>query len=164
MISYQPNPDEWDKGARYLACIIYQNSPDGPVSRELRLDGVGAATPVELDVGVCLNDELPVDCDDPHQVEIFAVDEYEAPDDDVFPGVGAWEDLTEACTERFEVFEVADGPAEVEPFMMTDMYFGWDNGLRTYYCVAQATEDGLGVSTVGSMTGDWDLAPDQLDT
>lgn len=165
MITYQPNPDEWEKGARYISCVVYRDGDDAPVQVDRRLQGMGATIPVVLAPGDCLAGTWVVDCDDPHDAEITSVETYDAALDADYPDlVDLYDELGETCESVLDGYGATDGPAELNVWVVTDIPLGWATGVRSYHCAVYPTIDDVAVSTVGSVREDWEIAPDQVDT
>jgi hypothetical protein len=162
MVQYLPDPDEWDRGARYIACVIYLQDEDGRVRVESRLEGAGKEHPIDLEPGVCLLAGIPVPCADPHGYEVMSVHTYEAGADAEYPDLEeAFDAMEDVCEADFEQFGATEGDElEVTSGVITDLPHGWSAGVRTYYCVAYAVDaDDWLVEITGELTGEWEEAP-----
>jgi hypothetical protein len=152
LVTYMPDEDEWNRGDRYLACVVQRNGADGPllVSGLLseRTDLVWAP-----EVGDCLDRSFApeaVDCGRPHGYQYLGdatVAFNEWPDD----GASAFQD---ACTALLGD-SVREGPATVEVFATGLYAYAFEMGDRTVQCMAFATQDGLLVDVAGSFGDVW---------
>ncbi|MCP3995139.1 MAG: hypothetical protein GY722_08750, partial [bacterium] len=164
LVSYLPTADEWERGARYVACVIYLEDAAGPLTLDSRFDTSTADTNVTRAEGDCLAGMFKVPCTDPHNAEVTAVGEYDAPQDAEYPDFAdVFDDLDGICEVALDEYEPTDGDAEVQSFALSDMALAWDAGVRRYYCVGATLDDGWPIDTIGSLEGDWEIAPEQFD-
>ncbi len=165
LVQYRPDENEWNRGARYVACVIYLEDGDGPQTLETRFDVSAADTSVTFAVGDCLANTVPVPCSEPHDAEVTAVNQYDAPLDAEYPDFAeVWEDMDEVCSTALDDYGVTEGEYEIESGALSDMSLGWDAGIRRYLCVAGATaDDGWPIDVVGSLLDEWEMAPNQFD-
>ena len=152
LVTYMPDEDEWDRGDRYLACVVQIETTEGPL-----LFSGAMADRTDLmwnpEVGTCLDvsfASVAVECSARHGYQYLG--EAEVTFDDWPPdGPRAFED---ACVDLIGEF-VLDGPADVEVFATGLFPFAFEEGDRTVRCMAFAIEDGLLVEVVGSFDGSW---------
>ena len=160
LIRYLPDVDEWAKGARYLACVVYVTNQDGRVELTGRIDGKSPEFSIALDVGVCLFGKFPVACQDPHTGEIIAA--FELPDgpEAPRPETRALEELiTDQCDAALASVNLGEGPGRVDVFDLTDIFTAWEFGARRYFCLAFVLgEDGFRLDITGTFEGGWEEA------
>ena len=166
LIRYLPDEEEWDKGSRYLACVVYLTGPSGSEQVNGRIDGTDPALLFDLEVGICVFDFYPVDCDDPHNGEIFLVGELpDGPNaprqaDAVLDGR-----LVDACGSAFGTFRagVGEGPGVLDFRAFSDASVAWELGIRTYYCLAGAFDpSGFLLEITGTFAGGWEEAAERV--
>ncbi len=152
LITYMPDNDEWDRGDRYLACVVQIDGIDGLVLFEgpmiERSDLVW-----NPGTGDCLDQSLAaetVDCASPHPYQYIG-DATVA--HDVWPDDGG-ASFQDACTEALESF-VVDGPVRVDVFATGLFPYGFEQGDRTVQCFAFAVEEQLVVDVAGSFDEVW---------
>jgi hypothetical protein len=166
LIRYLPDPAEWAKGARYLACVVFVAGPDGPRTVDQRIDGDDAALAFALDVGTCLSDLVAVACTEPHDREIIGL--FDLPDGPEAPPPAATElsgTMIDRCAEAFADFELGTGPGDVRVFDVTDMFTFWEFGVRRFYCVAGAFEPfGGALEITGTFGERWREAAERVTT
>lgn len=152
LITYMPDPDEWDRGDRYLACVVQIETIEGPLlfvgpmSERIDLDWNPVAE-------ACLDRSFApesVDCGRPHGYQYLGdarvtVDEWPA------DGTAAFQD---ACADLVEEF-VRTGPARVDVFATGLFPYAFELGDRSVQCLAFAIEDGLLVDVAGSFGEVW---------
>jgi hypothetical protein len=151
MITYMPDEDEWDRGDRYLACVVEVNTNDGP---QLTVGHIADAQDIDWSPkqGDCFLPAAapdPVPCSQAHASEFIGevtIELEEWPDDpaDVF---------AEICSPLVEA--LPEGPATIDVFAAGMYPFAFENGERRIRCFAFAVVDGLFVEVVGSFTGVW---------
>jgi len=164
MIRYMPDTAEWDSGSRYLACLVFLADADGPASTQTRLQNAGPENLVEIEVGTCLSINLPVPCSDPHDAEVLSSGVYDSTSDEPPDYETLVEELGEICDAALETYGPSEGEAEITSSLISDMLFGWDAGIRDYYCVGGAVdEDDFTLAIVGELQGSWKVAPEQFD-
>lgn len=152
LITYMPDEGEWDRGDRYLACIVQLETIAGPLlfagDMADRTDLVwGPAIGACLDVSFA---PVEVECSVPHGYQYLGQAEVIF---DVWPpgGPRAFE---ESCSDLVDAF-VRDGPAAVEVFAEGLYPFAFEEGDRTVRCMAFVREEGLLVEVIGSFDGLW---------
>lgn len=166
VVTYLPDVDEWERGSRYTACVIYLEDADGKVPVFTRFDGAGSVNLLDIDVSTCLLTSFPVPCSDPHTFEVLSIETYDAPPDAEYPDIGLlYDEVAEVCDAELEAFGASEGEFDLVAFALTDMPLGWDSGVRDFLCAAYAIdEDDYPVDIVGELTGTWEAAPTQVDT
>jgi hypothetical protein len=151
LVTYMPDEDEWNRGDRYLACVVIIDRNDGrqmfsgPMADRDDLD-------FTVEVGACLLDSLPADtveCSSPHIYEYVGIgtvkaDVWPAPDSTVFD---------EACLAFLDTLEGGPGTLEVFPIGLGP--YAFENGDRAVRCMAFATVDGFLVDVIGRFDGAW---------
>jgi hypothetical protein len=164
MIRYLPDRDEWEKGSRYFACIVFISGPDGRIGVEGRIDGHDPQLAFGLDVGTCLFSLFPVECEDPHNGEVIAVFDFPHAPDAPMPDADDLQDLIdEQCASAFADFVLGSGPGTVEIFDITGLFGAWEFGVRRYYCMAVAFGDGgLRLDVTGTFAGGWEEAEERV--
>lgn len=151
LVTYMPDEDEWDRGDRYLACVVIIDRNDGKqlfTGAMADLDDLVFEPPVEA----CLLDSLPadtVDCATAHIYQYVGDATIDAegwpdPDDAVFD---------DACASLIEVLN--EGPAELAVFAVGLGPYAFDTGDRTVRCMAYATVEGFIVDVLGGFDGPW---------
>ena len=164
LIRYLPDEDEWAKGARYFACVVYVGGSAGRRTIRDRIDGSDPAISFSLEVGTCLTDLFVVECDAPHDREIVAM--FDLPDGPgaPFPDERAVRStMVEMCNQAFEEFDLGDGPGQVRVFDLTDLFTFWDSGVRRYYCIAIAFgTGGRALEIIGTFAGGWEEAAERV--
>ena len=93
-----------------------------------------------------------VGCDQPHEVEVFAVVEIDDPDGSRFPGNDAlYEDGMDRCLPRFAGYV---GTSYEESVYWVDAWTpveeGWDRGDREVLCVIYEVTDDFDIKTTSS--------------
>ncbi|MCL1599484.1 MAG: septum formation family protein [Actinomycetia bacterium] len=151
LITYMPDEAEWNRGDRYLACVVLIERNDG---RELFTGAMADLADLawQPEVSSCILGGLPadtVDCGTTHayqylgDVEIVA-DTWPDPGDDTFD---------QACRPLLD--GLSPGPAELEVFPAGLGAYAFEQGDRTVQCMAYAVADGFLVETVGSFDDHW---------
>lgn len=154
MITYMPDVDEWDRGDRYLACLVYIEDTGGSdllFTGNMRdLDDLD----VSLEPGTCTghSGKFLVPCGAAHPYQYlgsveYTEDSYGLISDDLEV---ACEDLGDGLTEATEpVLELAVIGFDPGPYQFTQ-------GYRTIHCYAAVfhDEDGI-VDVTGSFSGTW---------
>lgn len=103
----------------------------------------GAQSVFSLPVGTCFDDQedadeissVPaVDCDEPHDNEVFALIEYT--DTDVYPGADEMRAIgTELCIDQFEDYVGIDYPTStLDVFSIYPTEASWSDGDRELVC------------------------------
>ncbi len=151
MITYMPDEDEWDRGDRYLACVVELNTNDGP---QLTVGHISDAPdlkwgPEQGDCFLAAAAPDPVPCAQAHASEFIG---------EVVTTLGEWPDdpadvFAEACSPLVEA--IPDGPATIDVFAAGIYPFAFENGERHIRCYAFAVVDGQFAEVVGSFTGVW---------
>lgn len=152
LITYMPDEDEWDRGDRYLACVVQITGTDGPLLTSGHMSD-RADLEWAPEVGDCLDRSFApeaIDCGRPHGYQYLGnatVGFSQWPDD----GTAAFQDVCTALLAE----GVREGPATVEAFA-TGLYpYAFEQGDRIVQCMAFATEDGLLVDVAGSFSDVW---------
>jgi hypothetical protein len=163
MISYVPDPDEWQRGSRYFACVVYQEDGEGLVTTRGRFTKATSEDLVEIEPSTCLIGSTPVPCADPHSSEVLSVGTYEAADNAPAPDFEAvWDDLDGVCATALDAYGHTEGELDVDSGFLSDMPYGWENGVRSYYCIGYAVDgDGRETDITGSLRSAWKVAPEQ---
>jgi hypothetical protein len=152
LITYMPDEDEWNRGDRYLACVVQLETVEGV---EL------VAGPIADTPDLAWNPE-PGACFDrtfaPEEVECSSVHGYQYVGDadvsfDEWPaeGTSAFQD---ACSDLVDEF-VQPGPTKVEVFATGLFPYAFEQGDRNVRCMAFALENGLLVDVAGSFGDVW---------
>ncbi|MCL1601515.1 MAG: septum formation family protein [Actinomycetia bacterium] len=152
LITYMPDEDEWDRGDRYLACVVQLDSLDGIVlmagPMAVRDDLDWALEPED-----CLDASFApeaVECARPHGYQYLgdatvSVEEW--------PGADSAA-LNDVCIPLLDSF-VTPGPVDVDVFA-TGLYpYAFELGDRTVRCMAFAIEEGFLADVAGSFGGVW---------
>jgi putative regulator of septum formation len=134
---------------------------DAPLPAASVADEGEATSVFDLDVGQCYNTPTEtdvtevnvVDCDDPHQYEIYALPRHPAGPDEDFPGeeeIGAFSD--EACLgAAFEDYVGVDyQSSELLAFSLQPSAQTWAIGDREFICSAYLEGEDLEGSVAGS--------------
>lgn len=150
-ITYMPDEDEWDRGDRYLACVVEVNTNDGP---QLTAGPISDAqtlewSPEQGDCFLAAAASDPVPCSQAHASEFIG---------EVVTTLKKWPDdpadvFAEACSLLVEALPA--GPAEIDVFAAGLYPFAFENGERRIRCYAFAVVDGQFAEVVGSFTGVW---------
>jgi hypothetical protein len=151
LVTYMPDEDEWDRGDRYLACVVIIERNEG---RQVFSGGMADRDDLDFtpDVSACLLDSLPADtigCSSPHVYQYIGdatvhADTWPDPDSTVFD---------EACLALLDTLEGGPGTLEVFPIGLGP--FAFENGDRTVRCMAFATVEGFLVDVLGGFDGVW---------
>ncbi|MEN8240254.1 MAG: septum formation family protein [Actinomycetota bacterium] len=156
LITYMPDADEWDRGDRYLACVVQIETPDG-----LALTAGPMADRDDLrwdpEPGECFDlsvSSYSVDCGQVHSYQYIGdadvtFEEWPPEGSTAFDGV---------CDDLRDDF-AQPGPAPVEVFAM-DLYpYAFDQGDRTVRCMAFVLDAGLLAQIIGSLDDVWRIIP-----
>ncbi len=151
LITYMPDEAEWDRGDRYLACVVLIERNDG---RELFSGAMADLDDLvwQPPVGACILQGLPADtvnCGTTHAYQYLGDAEIVA---DTWPGPGD-DAFEKACLPLIDT--LTSGPAELEVFPIGLGAYAFEQGDRTVRCLAYAVEDGFLVETVGPFDGQW---------
>lgn len=152
LTTYMPDEDEWDRGDRYLACVVQLAGVDGPLLVSGMLSERSDLEWVP-EVGDCLDMSFAaeaVDCGRPHGYQYLgdaSVEFSEWPAD----GTAAFQ---AACAPLLDD-SVRDGPAAIEIFATGLYAYAFETGDRSVQCMAFATQDGLLVEVAGSFSDVW---------
>ncbi len=151
LITYMPDEDEWNRGDRYLACVVTIERNEGRETITGPMEDIDdiAFTPA---IGDCMLRGLPadtVDCSTPHAYEFVGVatvaaDTWPSRDSDTFDA---------ACLPLLDTLEEGGARLGVLPVGLGP--YAFENGDRTVRCMAFATVDGLAVDIIGDLTGTW---------
>jgi hypothetical protein len=152
LITYMPDQDEWERGDRYLACVVQLESLDGP---ELIAGPMADRTDLDwsIEVETCFDQSfapVAVDCGRPHGYQYLGdatvlLDEW--PED----GSGAFDDV---CLDLLADF-VREGPTVVDVFGTGLHPYAFELGDRTIQCMAFAVQDGALAEVAGSFSDLW---------
>lgn len=152
LITYMPDEDEWNRGDRYLACVVQLEGAEGI---EL-IEGPMADRPDLVwnpEPGSCFDRSFA-----PETVACNSVHGYQyLGDTDV--SFSEWPTdapaaFTEACADLLDEF-VRQGPATVDVFATGLFPYAFEQGDRSVRCMAFALEDGLLVDVAGSFDEIW---------
>jgi len=152
LITYMPDEDEWDRGDRYLTCVVQIDSIDG---LELMAGPMADRTDLDWnpDPGNCLDRSFApttVDCASRHGYQYLG-EATVAFDDWPQDGTSAFQD---ACSDLLDDF-IRKGPARVDVFATGLFPYAFELGDRTVQCMAFAIEDGFLVDVAGSFGDVW---------
>jgi hypothetical protein len=152
LITYMPDADEWDRGDRYLACVVQIDSlgslelTAGPMADRSDLDW-------SPDVEACLDRSFApeaVDCGRAHGYQYLGDATVAF---DMWPDEGT-DGFQDACSELLRDF-ARQGPATVDVFATGLSPYAFELGDRTVQCMAFATEDNALVDVAGSFAEIW---------
>ncbi len=165
--SFAPNRQEWEMGRRYGACALAEYDASGIVVQEWRFSQESVLGSYELDIGDCLAGGaygvVPVSCSVAHRGEIVGVVAHETHDGGP-PDASAIEVQMQRRCER-EMWDRGKPDYRGRVVPMTDMFIGWDHGVREYYCVAWVRDDYNEPTDIkGEFFGDWEFAEEQVGT
>ena len=170
LLVYLPDRDEWEQGQRYGACLLAQYGEDGIVSLEHRITQADVSDSFDLEVGSCLAGSslgvVPVPCSVAHKGEVVAVFTDDTPAGSPFPGIDALSGtMNRQCIEAGYAYGLHLNGQDLDAAPLSDMFIGWDQGIRDWYCVAYALgEDGRPFDVKGSFLGEWESAEEQVGT
>ena len=122
-----------------LFVLVVTLAATGVIDDEVSVSSLDPGDCVDLDPTEDEIDELPlVDCDEPHDGEVYFVDEVDIEGDD-FPGVPALAaEIERQCTgSPFE--EYVGTPyrsSEIGLFFLHPIEDGWERGDREFVCIA----------------------------
>lgn len=152
LVTYMPDADEWNRGDRYLACVVRLETVEGI---EL-IAGPMADTPDlgwNPEPGECFGRAFA-----PDAVECGSIHGYQYLGDADIPfdewpedGTSVFQDVCENLRDEF----VGNGPAKVEVFATGLFPYAFEQGDRSVRCMAFAIQDGLLIEVVGSFDGVW---------
>jgi len=151
LVTYMPDEDEWDRGDRYLACVVIIDRNEG------RQVFSGAMTDLDNleftpEVGACLLGSLPADtigCSSPHVYQYVGSGIV---DSDTWPDADSTA-FDDACQPFLDTLEGGPGTLEVFPIGLGP--YAFENGERTVRCMAFATVDDVLVDVLGGFAGAW---------
>ncbi|MDK1018651.1 MAG: septum formation family protein [Actinomycetota bacterium] len=152
LITYMPDSDEWDRGDRYLTCVVQINTLNGPllVAGHMadRTDLAWSPEP-----GECFDRTFApesVSCAVPHAYQYIGNAEvhFDAWPDD---GRSAFHD---ACVEILDSF-AKQGPVEIDVTPTGLFPFAFEEGDRSVRCMAFAIEDGALTNVIGAFDETW---------
>jgi len=152
LITYMPDEAEWDRGDRYLACVVQLEGAEGI---ELIQGPMADKPDLEWnpEPGSCFARSFAPDavaCTGAHGYQYLGDTEVlfsEWPAD--APAV-----FKDACADLVDEF-VRQGPATVEVFATGLFPYAFEQGDRSVRCMAFALEDGLLVDVAGSFDEVW---------
>lgn len=153
LVTYMPDAAEWERGDRYLACLVTINTNIG---RELV-----AGPMTELDnltwapkVGDCVIRGLPAEttnCQGAHAYQYLGDGTVEA---DTWPG-GADTAFRDACAPLLDALSNGPGDLRVLPIGLGPYTF--EQGDRTVRCMAFATSNEILIDVIGRFDETWRL-------
>lgn len=152
LVTYMPDEDEWNRGDRYLACIVQLDSLDGIV---LMAGAMSERDDLEWEVEPeeCLDSSFApeaVECTRPHGYQYIGDATVSLED---WPGADNAA-LHDVCIPLLDEF-VREGPADVDVFA-TGLYpYAFELGDRTVQCMAFAIQDSLLAEVAGSFGDVW---------
>ena len=153
LVTYMPDENEWDRGDRYLACVVIIDRNEG---RQMFSGAMAERDDLDFtpEVGACLLDRLPADtvsCSTPH---IYQYVGEAIVDADTWPvrGGTAFED---ACLSHLDTLESGPGTLDVLPIGLGP--YAFEDGRRAVRCMAFATVDGFLVDVLGKFDGAWHI-------
>lgn len=153
LVTYMPDEAEWNRGDRYLACVVSIERNDG---RELVAGSMSDLGDLawEPEVGDCLLAGLPADtvsCRVAHAYQYLGDVDVEV---DTWPesGDGAFSD---ACLPMLD--GLSSGPAQLDVFPIGLGAYAFEQGDRTVQCMAFASVDGFLVDVIGSFDSRWSI-------
>ena len=151
LVTYMPDEDEWDRGDRYIACVVIIDRNKG---RQLIAGDMADREDLVFEpaIGSCLLDRLPadtVDCSTAHIHQYIGdasidVDTWPDADDSVFD---------DACAPLLD--DLQSGPADLNVFAIGLGPYAFENGDRIVRCMAFATFEDFIVDVLGSFEGSW---------
>lgn len=152
LITYMPDQDEWDRGDRYLTCVVQIESIHG---LELMAGQMSDRTDLDWnpDPEECLDRSFAsetVDCGRAHGYQYLGDATVAF---DIWPDDGT-EAFQDACADLLDDF-VRMGSVEVDVFATGLFPYAFELGDRTVQCMAFAIDDGLLVEVFGSFADVW---------
>lgn len=152
LVTYMPDSDEWDRGDRYLACVVQIETTEGPLLIEGAMSDQTDLT-WDPSPGDCLDRSFApetVDCGRPHGYQYLGDVTVEF---DEWP-VGGTSAFQPACDGLLDEF-LRPGEIPVDVFA-TGLYpYRFEQGDRSVQCMAFATDEGLLADVVGSFGDVW---------
>lgn len=151
LITYMPDEAEWDRGDRYLACVVAIDRNEG---RELIAGPMSEISDLTWSPspGACLGLGLPADttsCSGPHAYQYLGDAEVDAESWPSSPA-SAFEGT---CAPLLD--DLADGPTDIGVLIFGLGAYAFEQGERTVRCMAFARDEGFLVEVKGSFEGDW---------
>lgn len=152
LITYMPDADEWDRGDRYLACVVALFDDDG----EPELFEGNMADRTGLDVvispGDCTDGSISnvVDCATVHSQQYVGSVVTES---ETYPVLGD-DEFDDLCSVYLEDLTTS-AEAEVQIVGVGLMPYSFEIGDREVRCYASAFAGFLSVDVVGSFFGRW---------
>ncbi len=162
LITYMPDADEWDRGDRYLACLVVLPTANG--SERLVAGPFAEQEDLELDLasGDCTSShaKLAISCSAGHLYQYVGTVEYNG---ETFPDLfgSAFDD---ACASL--AVELTDGDDAGAEAFIVGLEMGpyqFELGYRTVNCYAVAIVDGERVEVTGSFLGEWSVVDQDAD-
>ncbi len=151
LITYMPDEDEFDRGDRYLACVVQIETNEGT---EIFSGPLADRTDLvwEPEVSECFSPTLAPEgtaCSDPHAYQYLGMVTVDV---DTWPA-SPTRAFADACRPLIEGLE--PGPAELDVFP-TGLYpYAFERGDRTVRCMAFArTDDGI-ANVIGGFDEEW---------
>ena len=157
LITYMPDASEWDRGDRYLACVVRLVEAGLPVTIEQPLadiDGLDWAP----EVGGCfqgLGDAEEVSCSSPHTIELLGVVDLDAAS---YPPPDGTE-FGDACAPCLE--GVTPGTVAVSPFPSGLYPYAFEQGQRELRCFAVVWGEDGPTPVLGSFLDEWTILTDE---
>lgn len=143
VIFYLPDGDEWSRGLRYQACVLFDPGAGGelPLVEGSRQ---GSATLLERGAGECLEDHSlrspVVACNTVHRAEVIGSFTHPAQPGDPYPGIEEYRSASDdACMDLLRSYATeGESGAPVLPVALGGALTAveWGDGLRTVPCVA----------------------------
>lgn len=159
LITYMPDMDEWERGDRYLACLVVLPTANGS---ERLVAGPFAAQPdlnVVLTSGDCTSShaKLAISCNARHHFQYLGSVEYEGSS---FPDISG-SAFDDACASL--PIELTDGDDPEAEALIVGLNMGpyqFELGYRTVNCYGVAIVDGEQVEVTGSFLDRWSVVSD----
>lgn len=151
LVTYMPDADEYERGDRYLACVIRLETADGP-----RLVSGRIADRTDLAWDPVIGDCYPVDFS-PNEIDCSGAHGFEYVGDVEYSGASWPDDPSTAFAEACQpvLSSLADGPAPLDAFPVGLYPYAFENGERSIRCMAFAVTDSGPGSVLGSFADEW---------
>lgn len=162
MITYMPDADEFERGDRYIACVVVRYEVSGLLLFEGRMADLPDLEWV-LGVGDCLAiaNTFETNCDASHRNQFLGTTMVDLDD---YPAFGST-DFDDACAEFDAGFvDGTDTDAEVNVFSHRIQPYQFELGNRTVNCYAAAVVEDVGVEVTGSFFDKWSVVDEDADS